>query len=116
MRKLGFLLVIGSTNLYYGAETPDFHKYGFSRLGVLTQLTFASLVLLTAVHCLLYRWLETLIELLHHVSPFLIAFSNLIKILLHLGSEVVVHNFLEVFHQKVVYHDSDIGRQQLALL
>ena len=73
-------------------------------------------MLLTAVDGTLHRRFKLLVERVHHVRPLLITLGYLIEILLHLGGEVVIHNLCEVFHQEVVDHNTDIGRNQLTFL
>ena len=71
---------------------------------------------MAVVHRILYRWFEVTVESLHHCSPLLIALGNLIEILLDFSREVIVHNLCEVLHQKVIHYDTDVGRQQFALV
>ena len=114
--ELRLLLVLGSTNLYHRTEAADLHKHGLARLGVLAQQALAGLMLAALVHGLLDGGLELLVEVLHHLLPLFVALGNLVELLLHAGGEVVVHDVLEVLHQEVVHHDTDVGRQQLALV
>ena len=71
---------------------------------------------MTGLHRFLYRRFKIAIEGLHHLVPFLLALGNAVKILLHFGSKVIVHDAREVFHQEVVDHHSNVCRQELALL
>ena len=47
--KLWLLSILGCANLCHRTETPDFHKYRSATLGVCSQFTLTSLVLLTGV-------------------------------------------------------------------
>jgi hypothetical protein len=60
--------------------------------------------------------METLIEVGNLLIPDDIALSHLIKLILDLGREVVVHNRREIIHKEVVDHHPHIGRNELALL
>ena len=71
---------------------------------------------LTGIQRLVHYGFKALVESLHHTRPFLFALGNLIEVVLHLGSEVIVHDFLKVIHQEVVHHDTDICRQQFSLI
>ena len=73
-------------------------------------------MLITAVHSLVDGGFKTLVEGLQHLCPGLVAFSNLIEVLLHLSREVIVHNAWEILHQVVVHHNADIRRHELALV
>ena len=73
-------------------------------------------MLLSAVHRLVHLRLEVFVEILQHVGPLLLAFGDGIEFLLHLGGEIVVEHIGEVFEQEVVHHESDVCRQQFALL
>ena len=118
LRHLGerrFLVIVGSTNLHNRTETTDLHEDGLAALGILTQHTLTGLMLLTAVDGTFYRRFKLLVERVHHVRPLLITLGYLIEILLHLGSEVVIHNLCKVLHQEVIDHNTDIGRYQLTL-
>ena len=66
-------------------------------------------------HALHFRF-ETLVEVLHPFGPLGLSLGDIIKLLLYIGRKVIVHDVREVGHQEVVYHDSDIGREKLALL
>ena len=114
--KQGFVLVVGTSNLYNGSEAAYLDEYGLAALGVDTQLSFTGLSLLTGVHRLLHNRFEVLIERLHHVGPLFFTFSYLIKVLFHFGGEVIVHNGGEILHEEVVHHNTDIRRQQLSLV
>ena len=70
----------------------------------------------TSVYYLLNIRFEARVEVAHHIGPWLLAFSNLVKLLFYAGREVVVHDVGEVFNQEVVHHDTNVGRQQFALL
>ena len=59
---------------------------------------------------------KLLVELAYLVVPHLLALGNLVKLVLHLGREVVVENRWEILHEEVVDHHAHIGGQQLALL
>ena len=72
-------------------------------------------MLAAGIHHLAYFRLEVLVECLHPLVPFGLSFGNVIKLLFHIGCEVVVHDAREVFHQEVVDNDSDICRQQFPL-
>ena len=73
-------------------------------------------MLVAAVHGVLHFRDEVVVERLHHIRPCLLALGDLIEVLLHLGGEVIVHDLIEVFHQEVVHYDTDVRRNQFALL
>ena len=79
-------------------------------------MPFTSLTRLTCIQRLFHDGFKVLIEVLHHVGPLLIAFGYAVEILFHLGSEVVIHDGGEIFHEEVVDDDTDIRRLQLALV
>ena len=114
--KLWLDTVFSRTNLHDGTEAAYLGKYGTTALGVLTQFALTGLMLLTGIQRLVHYRFKALVESLHHTRPFLFALGNLIEVMLHLGSEVIVHDFLEVIHQEVVHHDTDICRQQFSLI
>ena len=64
---------------------------------------------------LFHQRMELLIELVHEYGPFLFAFRHFVELLFHAGCEVVIHNFREVLHEEIIYHNTHIGRKQLGL-
>ena len=118
-RQLGkqrLLNIFSRTNLNHRTKTTNLHEYRLSALGVLTQLTLASLTLLTGIHGLFNHRFEVLIEGFHHVLPLFLTLGYSVEVLLHLSGEVIVHDGGEIFHQEVIDHNTDIGRQQLTLV
>ena len=73
-------------------------------------------MLLAGIHGLLNSGLKVLVELLDHIGPLLPALGNIIELLLHLGSEIVVQNLREIFHQEIVHHHTDICGEQFSLV
>ena len=116
MGKLGFLLVLGIANLHYRAKATDFYIYRFATLGVNTQLSLSSLMLSPDVHSVLNNRFEVLVEITHHVSPFLLALGNLVKLLLHLGGEVIIHDSGEILQEEVVDNDTDVCGHEFTLV
>ena len=112
----GLVFVLGSTHLYDRTETTDLYKDRTTSLRIKTKLTLTSLMCISAVHGVFYLRDEVIIEMMHHVCPFLLTFGNLIEVKFHLGGEIVVHDVVEVLYQEVIDHDADIRRNQFAFL
>ena len=51
-----------------------------------------------------------------HFLPVFVSRSDVVKILLHLGGEVIVEDVGKMIHQKVVYHHADIRGDQLTCI
>ncbi len=113
--KLWLVLVFGGTNLNHWTESSDLYEYRAAALWVLAQFTLTGLVLAACFHHTLHFWFETLVEVLHPFGPLGLSLGDIIELLLYVGSKVIVHDVREVGHQEVVYHDTDIGREELAL-
>ena len=60
--------------------------------------------------------MEALIKIRDFLVPYHIALGHLIKLVLHLGSEVVVHDRGEILHQELVYDHAHIGGNEFSLL
>ena len=73
-------------------------------------------MLSTDIHSVLHNRFEILIEITHHVGPFLITLGNLVKLLFHLSSEVIVHDTGEILQEEVVHHNTDVGRHEFSLV
>ena len=114
--KTGLLLVVGSSYLSHTAKATNLHTHVESGLGVFAQNAFANAMLVVCVQGLLYLRVEVLVELLHGVGPHLLAFGDVVERLLHIGSEVVVHDGREVLVEEIVDHDACVRRHQFATL
>ena len=114
--ELRLVLVIGSSNLYDRTETTNLNEYWASRLWIITKLSLASFMLAACVHHLVNLRLKFFVEVFHPLVPIGLTLGDVIKLLLHIGSEVVVHDAWKVFHQKVIDDNSDICRQKLSFL
>ena len=111
MGKQGFGIIIHSTNLHNGTKASNLDKHTTTALWVETQLAFAGAVVLTGVQRFLYRRFEVFVKMLHHRRPLLLAFGNLVEVLLHFGREVIVHDGGERIHEEVVDNDTHVSRQ-----
>ena len=60
--------------------------------------------------------MEALVEVLNLVVPLALALGDVVKLVLHLGGEVVVENLWEVLGQEFVNHHTHIGGDEFALL
>ena len=114
-RKARLLVRVGFTNLNKSAVAANLGVYVLARGGVLAQQTLAAGAFRVAL-CLQHIAVERLVKLTNHLSPSLSAVGNVVKVLLHLGREVVIHNIRKVLHKELVHYGSDVGGEQLALL
>ncbi len=55
------------------------------------------------------------VEVLHPLTPVGVALRYLVKLLLHVSREVIVHDIGEALHQEVVNDTADVSRQQFTL-
>ena len=60
--------------------------------------------------------MEVVIEVGDFPVPLDIALRHLIKLVLHLGREVIVHDSGEILHQKVINHHTHIGGNEFTFL
>ena len=103
------------TNLYHRSKTANLDEYWLSCLWIISEIALAGFVLVAGFQDFFHFRLKALVEILHPVGPFGLSFCNIIKLLLYVCRKVVVHDVREVLHQEIVYHDTDISRQKLAL-
>ena len=111
----GLLVLVVLSNLHHRTELAEFGIHVLVGLGVLSQQTLAA-GLLRVGEGLLDRFVEIVVEALQHILPLDITFGNVVKLLLHLGGETVVHDRLEVVLQIFVHHDADVGREEFVFL
>ena len=57
---------------------------------------------------------EVAVEVFHHLRPFRFSFCDVIKLLFHLGREVVIHDFGEILQKEVVDHRPHVCWDQFA--
>ena len=110
------LLAVGRSELHERTETSDFHRHLFARFRVGAEHAFSHLVLEAQVGNFFHFRVEQFIEIGNLVVPFCLTFSDMVEFLLHVGSEVVVHDVGEIFHKEIVDHHTHVGRDELVFL
>ena len=108
---LGFALSVAQRHI--GAVFTQAGRDALTRFGVYAQLAGAAHRATVDVLPGLDGRVELAVEAGQHLRPVLVAVGNLVKLVLYLGRELIVHNHREVSHQKVVHHHGRIGREQL---
>ena len=73
-------------------------------------------MLRAGIHDLLHLRFKALIEGFHLLIPLCFSLCNLIKLLLNLSGEVVVHDIWEVIHKEVVYYDTNVSWDKFTLI
>src|SRR5690606_31951843 len=106
----GFLLIVCRSNLHHRTEAANSYTDPLACSRFHTQFPFVCcpIGMLSRGFDLLMEWP---IETMQHGRPLLHALCNLVKLFLHLGSEIEVYNPVEVLNQKIVDHHADIGRK-----
>ena len=56
------------------------------------------------------------IKIRKHLCPYEFPLGNFVKFLLHLCSEIIVHDIVKVLHQKIVYHHADVRGKEFRFL
>ena len=104
-----------STDLHHRSEARDLDAHCMSRLWILAKDALACFLCRTFFDGAVDERMEDLIERSYTVGPAFFAFSYLVELILDIGCKVVIDDIWEMRHEEVVDHNSDVGRQELAL-
>ena len=106
------VLLVHHPDLRHRAVTPNLDRDGQATLRIRPQQPLPCPVALARGQRLLHHRVEELVESIHRLSPDQLALGNGIKVLLHIGREVIIDHLRERFRQEVIHHRAHVRGEQ----